>query len=346
MARILYGVMGDARGHVNRALTVAQEMPHHEFLFVGGGRVHDLESSGYHVLDVPVPATLYRDNKVDVPATVGNALRIFFLRKRRTVDRIAEIILSYRPDLIITDYEYFTPLAARRAGRACVSLDHQHVLTHCHCEPPPVQRVSRLMTNFAVRRLYSSASSFLVVSFYRLPPKDPQTTRVLPPIIRPAVREHAARAGEHVLVYQTSPTFHRLFPVLEQMKGPFFIYGFGEKPPRKNLVFKGPSNHAFLEDLASSRYVVVNGGHNVISEALYFGKPVMSFPIANAYEQFINAFYLARLGYGDFSTVAAPSREIFDSFESRLDFFRRNIERGNFFGNVELIDCLETLVQR
>ncbi len=344
MARILYGVMGDARGHVNRAVTVAQEMPHHEFLFVGGGRVHDLQDRGYPVVDVPVPATLYRNNRVDVPATVGNALRVF-LGKRGVVDRIAEIILSYKPDLIISDYEYFTPLAARRAGRTCVSLDHQHVLTHCHCDPPPVQRMSRQMTNFAVRHLYSNATSFLVISFYRLPPKDPRTTSVLPPIIRPAVREHAPRVGEHALVYQTSPTFHRLFPVLEQMRGPFFIYGFGEKPSRKNLVFKGPSNDGFLEDLASSRYVVANGGHNVISEALYFGKPVLSFPIANAYEQFINAFYLGRLGYGDYSTDATPSREIFDSFESRLGSFRKNIQSGNFFGNPELVDCLESLIR-
>ena len=274
MARILYGVMGDARGHVNRGLTVAQEMPHHEYLFVGGGQVHDLEAHGYRVLDVPVPGTLYRNNRVDVPATVDNALRVF-LGRQRIVHEITKIIDSYNPDLIISDYEFFTPLAAKQAGRACVSLDHQHVLTHCHCDSPPVQRVSRLMTNFSVRHLYSSASIFVVISFYRVPPKDPRTTSVLPPVIRPAAREYEPSAGEHVLVYQTSPTFHSLFPILEQMKGPFFIYGFGEKPASKNLVFKAPSNHGFLEDLASARYVIVNGGHNVISEALYLGKQVL-----------------------------------------------------------------------
>ena len=30
MAKILFGVMGDALGHISRALAVAQEMPQHE----------------------------------------------------------------------------------------------------------------------------------------------------------------------------------------------------------------------------------------------------------------------------------------------------------------------------
>jgi uncharacterized protein (TIGR00661 family) len=345
MARILYGVMGDARGHVSRALTVAQEMSDHDFLFIGGGRVHDLEAEGYHVEDVPMASTLYRGNRVDIPATAINAVRVF-LTSGAPLRRVCDIITHFDPDLILTDYEYFTPLAARRLGRLCISLDHQHVLTHCKYEPPREQRLSRLMTCSSIRHLYSSAAKFVIISFFRPEPIDSKTTFLTPPIIRSAVKERAPSDGDHVVVYQTSPTFYRLLPILERMSRTFFIYGLGEKNSARNLVFKPPSTEGFLHDLASCRYVISNGGHNVISEALYFGKPVFSFPIDNAYEQFLNAYFLAAKEFGDYSISSDVSTTTLESFESRLDRYRDMITREDFFGNPQIVATLEQFLRK
>jgi len=343
MARILYGVMGDALGHVNRALIVAEEMPGHEFLFVGGGKVHRLSDRGYLVEDVPIPGTFYRNNRVDIPATLGNAVRVLVNRKA-VIKRVADIITGFDPDLIITDYEYFTPLASLSLGRISVSLDHQHVVTHCRYDVPKEERFSRLMTSQSIKRLYSRADRFLVSSFFRVPPINPQNTEILPPIIRRAVVEKRPTEGDHVLVYQTSPTFERLFGMLEEMPRPFIIYGFGKRPARRNLIFKGHSVEGFLQDLAGCRYVITNGGHNVVSEALYLGKPVYSFPIANAYEQFLNAHFLARLGYGDYSVASHPVTSVLERFEARLTEFSAAIKRESFFGNEEVTGRLEELL--
>ena len=343
MARILYGVMGDARGHVCRALTVAQQMSGHEFLFVGGGRAHDLEADGYSVEDVPIPGTQYKRNRVDIPSTVGNALRVF-MKRPAVIRRLGEIIDSFDPHLILTDYEYFTPWAARSKDRLCLSLDHQHIVTHCAYEPPRAERFGRQITRLAVCRLFSEASLFLIVSFYRLPPVNPETTYVLPTIVRNAVKCHVPSDGEHVLVYQTSPTFFRLLPILEQMNHRFFVYGFGERPPRRNLVFKPFLSENFLQDLASCRYAITNGGHNVISEALYFGKPILSFPIRYAYEQFLNAYFLDQLSYGAYS-IEAPSPRVIESFESRLDLFKASIRKNFRLGNKNLAAKLERIIR-
>jgi uncharacterized protein (TIGR00661 family) len=343
MARILYGVMGDALGHVNRALIVAEQMPQHEFLFVGGGKVRGLKDRGYPVEDVPIPSTFYRNNRVDIAATVGNAVRVLLDRKR-VIRRVAEVITGFDPDLIITDYEYFTPLASRSLGRISVSLDHQHVVTHCRYAIPKEERFSRLLTSQSIKKLYSRADRFLVSSFFRVPPVNPRTTEIFPPIIRRAVLEQLPTENDHVLVYQTSPTFERLFGMLEQMPGRFIIYGFGKKSSRRNLVFKGHSTRGFLQDLAACRYVITNGGHNVVSEALYLGKPIFSFPIANAYEQFLNAHFLARLGYGDYSLASRPGKPVLEEFEARLNEFRVSIKQENFFGNEEVTARLEELL--
>ncbi|MGC8603982.1 MAG: glycosyltransferase family protein [Desulfomonilaceae bacterium] len=343
MGRILYGVMGDARGHVTRALTVAQEMPEHEFLFLGGGKVHDLKSNGYNVENIPMLSTFYRKNKVDIGSTLANAFKVL-LSSQKFKRRVIDIIRDFDPDQILTDYEYFTPLAARSQGRSCISIDHQHILTHCNYQPPPSERVSRLLTCSTIKYLYSNCSKFFIVSFFNLIPKNHQNTVVLAPLIRKTVKMTKPSEGSHVLVYQTSPTFHNLFPVLEKIKSKFIIYGFGARPARKNLVFKPPSTESFLEDLASSRYAITNGGHNVLCEAMYLGKPVLAFPIEKAYEQFINSYFLTLCGYGSFSSSLNLSEQVFVDFEKHIDEFKKNIQTGNFLGNQELVRLLEGLM--
>ena len=151
--------------------------------------------------------------------------------------------------------------------------------------------------------------------------------------------------GDHVLVYLTSPTFHHLLPVLEQMPGPFIVYGLESRQAVKNILFKNPSSREFLEDLASCRYAVTNAGHNVISEALILGKPVFAFPIHLAYEQFFNAHMVKSLGYGDYSLASRPHLNLFDAFEKQLDRFQARIAEGSFAGNEKLVGRLEEIIR-
>jgi uncharacterized protein (TIGR00661 family) len=345
MARILVGIMGDAGGHISQALAVANEMPHHEFLFIGGRRVLDLRRTGYSVEEIPVPATYYVNNRVDVSGTVRNALKVLFDRKR-TVQRVVQIVKDFDPVVILTAYEYFAPLAARKLGIPCVSIDNHHFLNKCVCEVPKEQTVGRLMYSLPLRWMFSNADYYFISAFYKLPPADPAQTEVFPPVLRRGVLEFEPTDGDHVLVYQTTPTFLRLVTALEQMPHKIIVYGLGERSSSKNIEYKAPSTSGFLNDLATCRYLITNGGHNAISEALFFGKPVFSFPIHFAYEQFFNAFMVASLGYGNYSLVANPDAAVFKEFETRLDEFRAKIAQGEFYGNHQLAARLEEMIAR
>jgi uncharacterized protein (TIGR00661 family) len=145
-------------------------------------------------------------------------------------------------------------------------------------------------------------------------------------------------------VYQTSQKYQRLLPALTGLKHRCIIYGFGGGQDSRNLWFRGHSEEGFLEDLASCRYVITNGGHNVISEALYLGKPVFSFPIPLAYEQFFNAHMLKALGYGEYSLLSRPGVGLFESFENRLAMYRSRISQGDFCGNKNLAARVEELI--
>ncbi len=342
MARIVYGAMGDALGHVSRGLALAQELHRHQFLFLGGGKLRALKAFGYPVEEIPMPATYYADNRVDLGATARNGLEVL-LRSGRIIARVTAALKCFDPDLVITDYEFFGPLAARRLGLPCISLDSHHGITKCVYPPPGRQAPSRKLMLAPLRWMFSNADRYLISAFFQLPPRDPAGTEVFPPVVPCAAKEISPVEGDHVLVYQTSPTFHRLMPVLEQLGHPCIVYGLGRRAAQSNLVFKAPSGRGFLEDLASCRYLVTNGGQGAIAEALFFGKPVLAFPIRLAYEQFFNVHMLAALGYGDYCLSPRPDVSLFKSFETRLQHFRAHISGGDFYGNARLAARLEEL---
>ncbi len=343
MAKILFGVMGDSLGHLTQALAVVREMRTHEFLFMGGGRTLGLRREGFPVEEVPMPSTHYYNNRVDFHSTIRNGIGVI-LDGKKTVERVSSIIKEFKPDLVLSAYEYFSPMVARKLGITCVSIDNQHFLSKCVHLKPQGQSVSRILFGLPLRNMFSRADRYFVNCFFPCVPIDRSNTEVFPPLLSPEVQSVRPSDGDHVLVYQTSPTFGRLVRVLDELPHRFAIYGLGDRPGFANLEFRRPSSERFLHDLAGCRYVITNGGHNVISEALYLGKPVFSFPIRFAYEQFFNASMLRKLGYGDYSLDSEPTEATLKAFEDRLDFFRERISQGDFCGNRKLASRLEELL--
>ena len=326
MARVLYGVMGNTFGHVSRALAVAGRLPEHEFHFVGGGRVPEVLRGLYPILEVPVAHTVYQNQRVSVPRTCGHLAHC--VASVPCINRqILDLVGRWQPDVAICDREFFLPHAANQAGVPIFSLDHSHGLQVCRYHVPASQMVSWLLSRLEDSLFFNNTHHNLVTSFFHPELKSGGHNELLPPVLRPAVREHQPTTGDYVFIYQTTPTFGALIDVARQLKHPVVVYGFrNERATEGNLTFKPFDKTAILSDLAGSSYAVVNAGHNLICEALALGKPLLSFPIANTFEQFINAWHIRELGYGDFSTSFHPSPAIFANFESRLDDFRRNIQ--------------------
>lgn len=347
MARILYGVMSRSNGHLTRALAIARRLPEHEYYFVGGDRVRTVVGDRYPVLTVPDLHTVYRQQRVHLPATVYQGLRSLAAipTGRR---QVLGLIERWQPDLAFCDFEVCVPLAARAAGLKCVSIDHQHILRATRYPVPASQKVSRWLALTSARLCYDFTRHNLIVSFYQ-PDLKPNRSRneLLPPILRPEVTEIAPRSGNHVLIYQTTPTFTGLLDAARQLSRPVIVYGMRSAPAVEgNITFKSFDPRGILEDLAGCAYAVVNGGHNVICEALYYGKPVLSFPIALDFEQFLNAWHVRALGYGDFSTSRAPAPELFQRFEQRLDDYRANIGKTFADGTARVVERVRELISK
>jgi uncharacterized protein (TIGR00661 family) len=132
---------------------------------------------------------------------------------------------------------------------------------------------------------------------------------------------------------------------LKTLPHPVVVYGFHEHRRDGNLTFKENSEEGFLDDLASCRYVMCAGSHTLTSEALFYGKPVLSMPFQGAFEQVLNIFYLERLGYGQGLTKFPPAKDFMARFESRLDNYRHNISQGEFLGNDEAYESIGEFIR-
>jgi uncharacterized protein (TIGR00661 family) len=344
MAKILYGVHGTGHGHAMRALTVARHFPQHEFLFLSHGAGAALLRREYPVMECPNPETPVRGHRVAVWGTLYSNLRVRLL-SRGILRQVLGLMDRFQPEVTLSDYEYFLPQASRRVGVRCLSLDHQHVIT-CASHPIPWRQwPSYWATALAVRRHFSRASHYLVTSFFQPPLKACARTRVLPSLLRESVLKRRPRPGAHVVAYQGYATFQKFVPFLQTIDRPVKVYGLGARDRQGNLQFRKPSEDDFLDDLASCAYVICGGGHTLISEALFYGKPVISFPVQYAFEQFLNAFYVDRLGYGRYSTSLRPGPGLIPSFEARLAQFQQNLQGGRFCGNAEIFAAVEEFIR-
>jgi uncharacterized protein (TIGR00661 family) len=343
MARILYGVQGDARGHLNRSLTVAGLLAGHEILFAGAGVVAETRDLGFAYEPLPLLGTTLRHGRVDVAATLQGWTRAL-AGYPAWVGRLTGIIRAFDPALIITDYEFFTSRAARKAGRPCISLDHQHVLTRTRHEPPPGQGLNRIITETCIRVVAAPVSRHLITSFHRPPVKDPARDEIFGTLVGADVLPLAPRDGEHAVVYIRGGNPDTLRRVLGGRHREYRIYGFGPRPDQGNLRFRATSRHGFLEDLASAAYVLSNGGHGLLSEALHLGKPVFCVPTRMFYEQLWNGHHLHRLGYGQCHPSLDLPPGCLDRFEADLDRYRANIAAASLCGREALRRRLAALL--
>lgn len=343
MAKILYGIMGNTHGHVMRTTAIVSRMTGHEFCFVGGGKVPEAMGERGRVLEVPVLRTVHRRQRVDVPATIGQIVSRA-VETPAICKSIRRVMDEFQPDLAICDREFFLPIACQQAGLRCLSLDHSHVMKACDYVVPHEELVSWSLAMVNDYLFFDFTRESLVVSFFHPQLRPGRTDELLPPVLRAAVSGITPTNGDYILVYQTSATFTALIEALRGFRRRVVVYGFSKEDRTEgNIDFRAFNPTRILEDLAGCSHAVVNGGHNLICEALHFGKPLLCFPIATLFEQFINAWHVRELGFGDFSQTRQPTQELFEQFETRLEKYRGEIARHSFNGTARVVARLEEI---
>lgn len=352
--RFLYAVMGNTHGHIMRSLAIAERLAAqgHEFHFVGGGRVLEDLAGRFPCLEVPVLRTAaHHRGRVSVRKAAGQ-IGARVLEVPKVAAQIRALIEAWHPDLALCDREFFTPFACERTGLPCVGVDHSKLLVACDYEVPAAQRWEWRLAYWSDRALFDRTKHNLIVSCYH-PPLKPERARrgytdeLLPPVLRPAVTEITPSEGEKIFCYQTSATSRVIVDALAGSAREAVVYGFPvERDTREGRVtFRPFDARRLLEDLASSAFAVINGGHNVLCEALHYGKPVLCCPVPMLFEQFLNAWHVRAAGWGDFVTRLRLTPELLATFEHRLAEYRAKFAGKKFDGTAEVVRRVEILAK-
>jgi uncharacterized protein (TIGR00661 family) len=352
--RILYGVVGEGMGHATRSKVTCEHLVArgHEVKIVVSGRAHDFLSKSFRdVVEIKGLTIRYVDNRMDRDGTLARNVLAAPGLVASNVSAYLEKVAEFRPQAVITDFDSFAYLFARRHGLPLLSIDNQQIISRCKLGKFAKQgaKVDYQMTKAFVRAKLPACDHYLVTSFFHPPvrPKYEKDTTLIPPIVRQSIidAKKGAHAGDHVLVYQTSASDTKLVDELNRIRSAkFVVYGLRKNARQGNCTLKEFSEGGFVEDLASARAVVTNGGLSLLGEAVYLSKPVFSVPVRNQYEQLLNARYLEELGFG--LGAEKIEADLLRVFLDEAPKYAARVARYEQNGNRELYEAVDGLLDR
>ena len=354
--RILYGVVGEGMGHAVRSRVVLDYLLEqgHDLLIVVSGRAHGFLArhfEGRKKVRVELIHGLhltFEGSVLAVGESVADNLEELPANLATNFDTYRRVIGSqFKPELAFSDFDYWAYLYGRRHGIPVISIDNMQMIDRCDHDPGLVEEAAFKfrLARMAIKMKLPGAYHYLVTSFFFPLVRKPRTT-LIPPVLRPEVLALRREPGEHVLVYQTSPSNDRLIPMLTQLPHEFRVYGMGREGtegPRGNVSLRPFSEPVFLEDLRTARALVAGGGFTLMSEAVHLGVPVLSVPPAGYFEQELNARYATKLGYGRYGPKLTHG--LVEEFLAGVPAYARALERYPAQDNTYLYRCVDELLR-
>lgn len=351
--KILYGVVGEGMGHAIRSKVVIEHLVGrgHQVEIMASGRATPFLAKHFEgVNEIHGLHMITQDNEIKRRRTLLSNVLAGVTGVPKNIAAYFELIESFAPDVVISDFESWTYFYAKAHDLPIFSVDNMQIINRCE-HPPEIYSGVRMdfdVTRTFVKSKLPFCDHYLITSFFR-PPIRKKNTSLFPPILRREILDARATRGDHLLVYQTGEGFEFLGDVLRETGMECRIYGMrrdltGEEVDG-NLRYRPFSERGFIEDLASARAVLASAGFTLMGEAVYLHKPMMAMPLENQFEQTLNARYLAHEGYG----VSAESRDeirALDAFLARIPEFENNLSRYHQDGNRELLSALDEHLAR
>src|ERR1019366_10138177 len=206
--RILYGVVGEGMGHATRSKVVCEHLlaRGHDVKIVVSGRAHGMLSKAFSdVVEIKGLTIRYVDNRMDRDGTLARNVLAAPGMLAKNVGAYFETVSKFRPDAVITDFDSFAYLFAKRHGLPVLSTDNQQLISRCKLGKFAKQgaKVDYQMTKAFVRAKLPACDHYVITTFFYPPirPKYEKDTTLVPPILRKSIidAKKKAHAGEHVL---------------------------------------------------------------------------------------------------------------------------------------------------
>ncbi len=324
MARIIYGVSGQGFGHAARSHETLRHLKKagHQLMILTYKQAADLLGRDFSVVKIPGLGLNYQNNKLSYWRTIyDNAATL--MREGKNWPSLRRKVKAFKPDLFISDFEPLTVAMAHLEKLPLISIDNQHQLTNTKLSVPKKYNKDFLADKMIVKSMVWGADYYLITSFFKTK-VEKKNTFLFPPIIRTKIRNLKPKTGDFILVYQNSD-FDYILDELKQVKKYKFVIYSGRPGLKKdaNLTLKNYHSPDWYKDLKNCRAIIGTAGLSLISETLWLNKPYFAIPVGGQIEQIINALYIKKLGFGDWSEKLTAQKTL--DFIKTSEKYRKNL---------------------
>ena len=308
---VFYCICGEGMGHAIRSGVIIDRIKekYDVYIFSSDRAYEYLNSKFDNVYRIGGFNTVYINNKVNNIKTFANAIKRNPTNMKIGYETLYKKARELRPNVIVTDFEIYATTVSKILNIPLISLDNIHMITQTKIHYPPNKRIEMLKAKGVIKTYVVKPKVHILTSFFYPPIRAKKNAVIYPPVIREDILKLEPKEGNHVIVYQTSRESVKLVRKLKSLKDEeFIVYGFNVEKVDGNLTYKKFNEDEFYDDLASAKAVICNGGFTFISEAISLKKPIYSVPAMGNFEQTLNAYYVQRLGYGEYHEVMNSAR--------------------------------------
>ena len=346
--KIIYGISGEGNGHVMRSKEIIDHLKAqgHDIQIFTYGKGHDHIKHHHKTNKIAGFRIFYWNNKaLGLGTGIINLLKLPFMILYNL--KYLSKFLTFKPDIIISDFEPFTNYLAYFFGKKLISLENETLLKYTKTKDINDSFLNKIGAKLVVTAFTPSATEYICPIFYKPKmKKQKKNFTITHSIIRKEIQilKDKTKTNNHIFVYQTSATNKAMFEALKKTDENYIIYGFNKEQIDKNLHYKIFNDKNFYKDLAEAKAVITNGGLLLMTEALFLNKPVYSIPVNNQFEQIINAHYLKELKLGEYTKKF--NKHTFKKFLNNLKTYEKHTKSLTFDKNKKLFKELEASLQK
>jgi len=344
---ILYGIPGEGMGHATRAKVILEHLTKsHNLRIVSSDRAYEFISSIYPDQTDQIQGFHFgfKDGVVSKSKTAALTLSTAPENLLKNIKKYKEILKSFTPDLVITDFESFSYYFAKHHNIPLISIDNMQIINRgkLDIEIPSNERNNFQVAKAVIKAKVPKCDRYLISAFFDVELRK-KNSQLVKPIIRKEIMAATEEKKDHILVYQSSYGKNGILDVLKQLPNEtFYLYGFNVEEDHGNVKMKKFSEDEFIAYFSSAKAVIANGGYSFISEALFLHKPICSVPIKNQFEQYLNAAYLKKMGYG--KHLSEFSADHLKAFIYDLPIYTESLRNYKHEDNAELFKQIDKAI--
>ncbi len=335
MARTLFIVQGEGRGHLSQSVALKEYLEEEghtvEAVYLGSSPSREIPAYYRNIFKDKLnlfssPWFLRTPNHKGI--YVGRTILYNLARSLAylgEVRRLRREINDLKPEVVFNFYDLIGALALRKLspGIRRMGIGHHFFL---HLDGYRCRRgkfFHKILLKLHSRIIMKSCDRVLALSFREVPGNE--KIHVVPPLVRQQFREARYKKGSDYLVYLLHTGFVvdliRLVRSRPDLRFDLFSDLPLQTPVPEGIKLHRPDDHAFIEKMKHCRGVITTAGFDTAAEAAYMGIPLAVIPLENHYEQLCNSEDVVRSGVGiilkDFSAASLAEMEETDNTSYR-----------------------------